>query len=65
MTAPFAIDPATGRVRFPDLALDLFPWMPQADFVAATASLNRDDLGTNDGWQRYQVRQLISEDRKL
>jgi hypothetical protein len=65
MTAPFAIDPATGRVRFPDLPLDLLPRMPEADFIAATASLNRDSLGANDGWQRYQIRQLICEDRKL
>jgi len=65
MTAPFAIDPATGRVRFPHLALDLRPWMPQADVVAATASLNRDDLGANDGWQRYQIRQLISRNLKM
>ncbi|SRR5258708_40158948 len=65
MSVPFAIDPATGRLRFPDLSLELSPLMPQAEFIAATASLNRDDLGANDGWQRYQVRQLISEDRKL
>ncbi|HJX85152.1 MAG TPA: hypothetical protein VJ723_12485 [Candidatus Angelobacter sp.] len=65
MTAPFAIDPATGQVRFSDMALDLRPWMPQAEFIAATATLNRDDLGADDGWQRYQVRQFISEDRKL
>jgi hypothetical protein len=65
MTAPFAIDPVTGRVHFPDLALDLRPLMPQEEFVAATALLNRDNLGANDGWQRYSVRQLISDDRRL
>lgn len=65
MTAPFAIDPATGRVRFPDLPLELHPLMPQADFVAATASFNRDDLGASDGRQLYQILQPISDDRKL
>jgi hypothetical protein len=65
MAAPFAIDSATGRVCFPDLALELRPLMPQAEFVAATALLNRDNLGANDGWQRYSVRQLISGDRRL
>lgn len=63
--APFAIDAATGRVRFPDLSLELRPGMPQQEFVAATAKLNRDNLGGNGGWQRYSIRQEISGDRKL
>ena len=33
MTAPFTIDPATGRVQFPDLHLDLRPLMPHAEFI--------------------------------
>ena len=65
MTAPFTIDPATGRVQFPDLHLDLKPLMPHSEFIAATASLNRDNLGYNRGWQRYSIRQPISNDRKL
>jgi hypothetical protein len=65
MNAPFVIDPETGRLRFPDLSLELRPRMPQAEFVAATLSLNRDDLGANDEWQRYQIRELISNDRRL
>ena len=65
MTAPFTIDPATGRVQFPDIGLDLKPLMPQAEFIAATSSLNRDNLGYNSGWQRYSIRQPISNDRKL
>lgn len=39
--------------------------MPQAEFIAATARMNRDNLGTNDGWQRYSIREPISNDRKL
>src|SRR5258708_32009682 len=39
--------------------------MAEADFIAATASFNRDNLGANDGWQRYTVKQHISSDRKL
>jgi len=65
MSAPFAIDPVTGRLRFPDLNLELKPGMAEAEFVAATARLNRDNLGANNGWQRYSVRELISGDRKL
>jgi hypothetical protein len=65
MSAPFVIDPATGRVRFPDLSLELRPHMPQSDFIAATSRLNRDGLGANDGWQRYSIRELIPDDRKL
>ncbi|HEY6249884.1 MAG TPA: hypothetical protein VI685_07965 [Candidatus Angelobacter sp.] len=65
MSAPFAIDPETGHVRFPDLSLELRPLMPQSEFIAATASLNRDNLGTNDSWQRYSIRMLIPDDRKL
>jgi hypothetical protein len=65
MPAPFAIDAATGYVRFPDLSLELRPGMPQKEFIAATARLNRDNLGANDGWQRYSIRQEISGDRKL
>lgn len=65
MNAPFLIDPDTGRVRFPDLGLELRPMMPEAEFIAATASLNRDNLGANDGWQRYQVRELIPGDRRI
>src|SRR5215467_7945131 len=65
MPAPFAIDPATGRLRFPDWSLELRPSMPQREFVAATAKLNRDNLGSNGGWQRYSIRQEISGDRKL
>src|SRR5215471_484551 len=65
MPAPFAIAPATGHVRFPDLALELRPGMPQQEFIDATAKLNRDNLGFNGGWQRYSIRQEISDDRKL
>jgi len=65
MSAPFAIDPETGRVRFPDLSLELRPLMPQAEFIAATSSFNRDNLGGNDGWQRYSIKELISENRRL
>jgi hypothetical protein len=39
--------------------------MLQEDFIASTASFNRDNLGANDGWQRYSIRQLISNDRRL
>ena len=65
MSAPFLIDAATGRVRFPDLALELAPGMPQAEFLAATARFNRDNLGANDGWQRYTIGAPISGERKL
>jgi hypothetical protein len=65
VTAPFTIDAAAGCVRFPDLSLELHPGMPQQEFVAATAKLNRDNLGANGGWQRYSIRQEISGDRKL
>jgi len=65
VTAPFAIDRLTGSVRFPDLPLELRPMMAEADFIAATASLNRDNLGGKGGWQRYSVKQSISDDRKL
>lgn len=65
MSAPFVIDPPTGRLRFPDLALELSPGMPESAFISATARLNRDNLGFNAGWQRYSLRELISGDRKL
>ena len=65
MRAPFDIDPETGRIRFPDLSIELRPMMLQEDFIASTASFNRDNLGANDGWQRYSIRQLISNDRRL
>lgn len=65
MSTPFLIDSETGRVSFPEIALELRPLMPEAEFLAATASLNRDNLGANDGWQRYSIRALISNDRKL
>ena len=56
MPAPFVIDLATGHVRFPDLSLELRPGMPQQEFIAATAKLNRDNLSFNGGWQRYSIR---------
>jgi hypothetical protein len=62
MIAPFAIDPVTGRIRFPGLSLELRPQMPQTDFIAATSRLNRDNLGANDGWQRYSIRALVPDD---
>jgi len=65
VNAPFLIDPETGRVTFPDLALELRPMMPEAEFIAASSSVNRDNLGANNGWQRYSVRQLIPNDRRL
>lgn len=65
MKAPFTIDVETGIVRFPDLLLELRPHMPEPEFIAATASFNRNNHGFNNGWQRYSVRQLIPEDRKL
>jgi hypothetical protein len=67
MTTPatFLIDPATGRVRIPDLEIEMAPGMAEAEFLAATRHLNRDRLGSNDGWQRYSLRALISGDRKV
>lgn len=65
MSAPFAIDPQSGGVRFPDISLEVRPLMPEAEFISATSSLNRDNLGFNGGWQRYSIRELISNDRKL
>ncbi len=65
MSAPFAIDASTGHVRFPDLPLELRPQMPHGEFITATSRLNRDNLGANDGWQRYSIRTLIAGDRKL
>jgi hypothetical protein len=65
MDAPFAIDAATGRVHFPDLRLELRPLMDEDEFIRATAHVNRDNLGYNDGWQRYSIRELIPHDRKL
>ena len=65
MNAPFVIDAKTGSIRFPDLPLELRPHMPRTEFIAASASLNRDNLGDNDGWQRYSIRAAISGDRKL
>ena len=65
MSAPFSIDPETGQIRFPDLSLELRPLMSEREFIATTSKLNRDNLGGNDGWQRYNIRELISEDRRL
>jgi len=65
MGAPFTIDPASGSLRFPDLNLELIPGMTEDDFLAATKRLNRDNLGFNDGWQRYSIREPIPEDQKL
>jgi hypothetical protein len=65
MSAPFAIDPATGHVRFPDLPLELRPLMAEAEFIAATASINRDNLGFHAGGQRYSIRELITGEQKL
>lgn len=65
VSAPFTINPQNGHLSFPDLPLDLWPQIPQSDFIASTARLNRDNLGSNDGWQRYSVKAMIPEDRKL
>ena len=65
MSAPFNIDPETGRVLFPDIPLELRPLMPEQEFIAASARLNRDNLGGRDGWQRYNIRQLIPGDRVI
>ena len=65
MNPPFAIDATTGSIRFRDLPLELRPRMTQAEFISASASLNRDNLGGNEGWQRYSIRAPISGDRKL
>lgn len=65
MSAPFEINSATGTIRFPELSLELRSGMPEAEFISATSKLNRDNLGFNDGWQRYNIRQAISDDRIL
>ena len=65
MNVPFAIDVVTGNISFPDLPLQLRAQMPEAEFISATASLNRDNLGFNAGWQRYAIRKAISGDGKL
>ena len=65
MNAPFTVDAETGRLHFPDLSLELRPMMPEEEFITATARLNRDNLGLTGGWQRYSIRQLISQERRL
>jgi len=65
MNAPFIVDRETGWLRFPELPLELRPMMPEAEFIATTAKLNLDNLGATHGWQRYSIRQLISNDRRL
>lgn len=65
MNAPFIVDPETGRIRFPDISMELHPRMSQAEFISSSSSLNRDNLGANNGWQRYSIRELISDDRRL
>src|SRR5260370_29238957 len=65
MKGLLTIRPAAVRVRFPDLSLELASLMPEAEFIAATSSLNRDKLGAYNGWQRYSIRGLISDDRRL
>jgi hypothetical protein len=65
MKAPFVIDAATGNIRFPDLSLELYPQMPETEFISASAALNRDNLGFNGGWRRYSIRAVSSGDRKL
>jgi hypothetical protein len=64
VNAPFLIRPESGHIRFPDLHLELHPLMPQAEFITATSSLHRDD-GSNGPWQRYSIRELIPDDRRL
>lgn len=65
MEAPFKIDPQTGRIRLPELKLELWPRMPQQEFLTATSSLNRDNLGANGGWQRYSIHAQLLNDRKI
>ena len=65
MSAPFAIDAASGRIRFSEIGLEVWPGMAQAEFIASTADFSRNNLGANDGWQRYTVSALISGERKL
>lgn len=65
MSSPFRIDPLTGRISFPGLPLELRPGMPEPEFVQATSQMNRDNLGSNDGWQRYSLRSPIAGDRKI
>ena len=65
MPAPFAINAATGTIRFPELSLEFRSGMPESEFISATSKLNRDNLGFNDGRQRYNIRQEISDDRIL
>jgi hypothetical protein len=65
MSAPFTIDAESGTVRFPDLPLELRPQMSADKFIAASSRMNRDNLGTNDGWQRYQLRPALPQNQKL
>jgi|SRR5579884_2046835 len=65
MEAPFKIDPRTGRIQFPELKLELWPGMSQPEFLDATSSFNRDDLGSNDAWQRYSLRAPLGDNRKI
>ncbi len=65
MNAPFLVDRETGLLSFPDMPLELSPEMSEEEFISRTAMLNRDNLGANDGWQHYSIRQLIPNDRRL
>jgi hypothetical protein len=65
MSAPFEINSATGTIRFPELSLELRSGMTEAEFIAATSRLNRNNLGFHEGWQRYSIRQGIADDQIL
>src|SRR5262249_29827613 len=65
MNVPFTIDAESGIVRFPDLRLELRPQMSADEFISASSRINRDNLGANDGWQRYQLRSGLPLNQKL
>ena len=61
LDAPFEIDLESGLLKFPQLPLTLAPKQSLAVFLATDVGARAQEWGSNDGWQRYRLRQHLGD----
>ena len=61
LDAPFEIDLESGLLKFPQVPLTLAPKQSLALFLATDVGARAQEWGSNDGWQRYRIRQHLGD----
>lgn len=65
LDAPFEIEPESGVLKFAQISLTLVPEQTLAAFLATDAGANAEDGGSNEEFQRYILRNDLTDGRVL